>query len=102
MANSTGTNPMRMEAAGTVWAGTPKNVRLIQWVDDAGDIVNASSLVLTLNGCTLTTVIQLEVTANYGTVGAVIWEMGPFNPGISISDFVVTTMATGHLHIWVD
>ena len=100
MANHTTGNPIRMEAAGTVWSKTPKNVRLIQWVDDNGDIVDDSTLVLTLNGCALTTKLQLE--ANISNYGVVVWQMGPFNPGVSISDFVVTTMGTGHLHIWID
>ena len=100
MANQTDSNPIRMEAAGTVWTGKVKNVRLIQWVDDNADLVDNSTLVLNINGVALTVVIQLDadfVSWN----GAVVWEIGPFNPGVSVSDFIVTTMATGELHIWV-
>jgi len=100
MANSTTTNPMRFEAAATAWSKTPKSVRLIQWVDDNGDIVDDSTLVLTLNGCQLTT--KLQLAANISNYGVVVWQMGPFNPGVVISDFVITTMGTGHLHIWLD
>ena len=93
-------NPMRVEGAATLWTKTPKFVRLIQWVDDAGDLVHDSTAVLTINGCALTVKIQ-PVNDGLG-FGAVAWEIGPFNPGIAISDFVVTTLGTGHLHIWVD
>ncbi|MFX0194549.1 MAG: hypothetical protein ACFFCW_00380 [Candidatus Hodarchaeota archaeon] len=100
MANSTGTNPIRMEAAGTVWDGQPRSVRLVQWVDDNGDIVDDSTAVLTINGCTLTAKLQLE--ANISNYGVVVWQIGPFNPGLPVSSFVVTTLGTGHLHIWCD
>ena len=100
MANQIDSNPIRMEAAGTVWAGKPRNVRLIQWVDDNADLADNSTLVLNINGVALTVVIQLDadfVSWN----GAVVWEIGPFNPGVPVSDFIVTTMGTGELHIWV-
>ena len=100
MANSVYTNPIRMEAAGTVWNKENRKVRLVQWVDDNGDIVNDSTAVLTINGCALTVKLQLEATiSNYGVV---VWQLGPFNPGIAIDSFVVTTLGTGHLHIWLD
>ena len=99
MANQTTSNPIRMEAAGTVWSKTPKGVVLIQWVDDNGDLVHDSTLVLTLNGVALTFKIQ-PVNDQLG-FGAVAWQAGPFPQPVVISDFVVTTMATGHLHIWL-
>ena len=89
-----------MEGAATAWAGKVKKVRLIQWVDDNADLADNSTLVLNINGVALTVVIQLDadfVSWN----GAVVWEIGPFNPGVTVSDFIVTTMGTGELHIWV-
>lgn len=100
MANSTDSNPMRMEAAGTLWTKTPKYVRLIQWVDDNGDLVHDSTAVLTINGVTLT--VKIQPVADSLGFGAVAWQLGPFNPGICISDFVATTLGTGHLHVWLD
>ena len=100
MANSINTNPMRMEAAGTAWTGKTKRVRLVQWVDNAGDIVDESTAVLTINGCALTTKLQLE--ANISNYGVVVWQLGPFSPGIAVNSFVVTTLGTGELHIWHD
>ena len=100
MANSVYTNPIRMEAAGTVWNKENRKVRLVQWVDDNGDLVHDSTAVLTINGCALTVKIQpLNDALGFG---AVAWQLGPFNPGIAIDSFVVTTLGTGHLHIWLD
>jgi hypothetical protein len=100
MADSIHTNPIRMEAAGTAWTGKNKKVRLIQWVDNAGDLVHDSTAVLTINGCALT--VKIQPVADSLGFGAVAWQIGPFSPGISVNDFVVTTMATGELHIWHD
>jgi len=100
MSNQLTSNPMRMEAAGTVWSKTNKWVRLIQWVDDDGDITHPSVLTIVVNGVSLTTSIQ-PLAAELG-FGAVAWEMGPFNPGVPISDLVVSAMDQGHLHIWLE
>ena len=100
MANQTAGNPYVIDTAATLWTKTPTRVRLIQWVDDNGDIVDDSTLVLTLNGVALTTKLQLAL--NVSNYGVVVWQMGPFSPGIVISEFAVTTMATGNLHVWID
>lgn len=100
MADQLTSNPYRVEAAATLWTKTPKYVRLIQWVDDNGDIIDDSTAVLTINGVALT--VKLQLAANVSNYGVVVWQMGPFNPGICISDFVVTTLGTGHLHVWLD
>ena len=99
MGNTLTSNPIHADSAGTLWTNG-KAVRLVQWVDDNGDIVHDSTLVLTINGITLTAIIQ-PVNDQLG-FGAVAWEIGPFNPGVWVKSFVVTTMATGHLHVWVD
>lgn len=93
------TNPMRIDEAITAFDET-RFVRLVQWVDDAGDLTHDSTLVLTIDGCALT--VKIQPVADSLGFGAVAWQIGPFNPGILIRTFVVTTMATGHLHIWFD
>ncbi len=101
MADLLTSNPMRAETTATaLWSKTPKFVRLIQWIDDAGDLVHDSTLVLTINGVALTAKIQ-PLNDSLG-FGAVAWQIGPFSPGVPISDFAVTTMAHGHVHIWLD
>jgi len=93
-----------MEGAATVWdrstSRIPKSLRLVQWVDDNGDIVDDSTLVITINGCQLTT--KLQLAANISNYGVVVWQIGPFNPGIPVESFVIDTQATGHVHIYVD
>jgi len=96
----TTSNPYHADAAGTLWdSGPARGLRLVQWVDTA-DIVHDSTLVLTINGVTLT--VQIQPLNDNLAFGAVVWQIGPFNPGIPVTSFVITTMATGHLHVWVD
>lgn len=99
MGNSLTTNPMRIEDTATTAFDEQRFVRLVQWVDDAGDIIDNSTLVLTIDGCALT--VKYQMLADISPL-IVLWQIGPFNPGILIRTFVVTTMATGHLHIWLD
>ncbi len=101
MAIHTTSNPKRYDTTtGASWTGV-KNVRLIQWVDLNEDIADSDALVMTINGVTVEAEVQVEVTANYGTIGAVIWEIGPFNPGIPVKDFAVTTLDSGVVYVWV-
>jgi hypothetical protein len=99
MANVINSNPIMVDTAAELWSKKPTRVRLVQWVDDNGDLVHDSTLVLTINGVTLTVKIQ-PLNDQLG-FGAVAWQIGPFNPGINIDSFVVTTMATGNLHVWL-
>ena len=93
-------NIIHCDGAEALWTARPTKVRLIQWIDNNGDLVHDSTLVLTLNGTTLT--VKIQPLANALGFGATAWQIGPFNPGFSISDFTITTMATGELHVWID
>ena len=100
MGNNLAANPIFVDTTdATLWSGT-KNVRLIQWIDDNADIVHDSSVVFLINGVTLTAKIQ-PVNDQLG-FGAVAWQIGPFNPGIPMTDVGVTITSAGHVHIWVD
>lgn len=102
MGNTLTSNPIHAEGTGTLWdssTSTPKSLRLVQWVDDNGDIIDDSTLVLTINGVALTA--KLQLAADISNYGVVVWQIGPFNPGISVTSFIITTMATGHLHVWI-
>ena len=101
MGNVLDSNPYLVDTAATLWTKTPKAVRLIQWVDDNADIPDDGTITLTINGVALVMKVQ-RVTAPPSDGIGVVWQMGPFNPGIIISDFIVTTMATGNLHVWLD
>ena len=109
MANSLNSNPIYADTAATLWDGMPKNVILIQWIDDAADIADDSDLNITINDVTIPAKIQVatttggapveNVTPNVGNV--CVWEMGPFNPGIPVSYFKINTIDAGALVIWV-
>lgn len=85
-------------------------LRLVQWVDDAEDIADSDDIVFSINGQTLTAKIQIgttaggsaveSVTPNVGNV--VVWQIGPFNPGIWVRGIVTTTIDHGALHFWWD
>lgn len=98
MGNQTDSNPLRIDTAaahsGTIF------VRQIQWVDLNEDIVDSDELVMLINGVTVQCEIQVETTANYGTIGAVVWNIGPFNPGIPVKDFEVVTIESGVVYVW--
>ena len=100
MGNDLNGNPMYVDTAAALWtAGYPKSVRLIQWIDDAADIVDDDDLALAINGITFTGKIQL--TAN--TLNNIcVWQLGPFNPGMPVQSFTVTTIDHGILYIWFD
>jgi hypothetical protein len=98
MADNFYTNPILITEAGTAWTGKTKKIVLVQWVDDAGDLAHDSTAVLTINGVALT--VKIQPLANQLGFGAVAWQIGPFNPGIPVDSFVITTLGTGNLHIW--
>jgi len=97
-------NPITADAAGTLWTQAtkpiPPSVRLIQWVDDAGDMAHDNICTLTINGVAITTKIQ-PLNDNLA-FGAVAWQIGPFNPGILIESFVISVMTKGSLYVWVN
>ena len=85
-------------------------LRLIQWVDDAEDIVDSDDLVITVNGQTLTAKIQVATTTGGEAVEAVspnignvvVWQIGPFNPGIWVRGLTTVTIDHGAVHFWWD
>ena len=109
MGNSLGTNPVYGDTAATLWSGLGL-VRLIQWVDDAADIADNDDLSFTVNGVTIAVKAQIgttgggapaeNVSPNVGNI--VVWQIGPFNPGIPMKEFILNTIDHGALHIWLD
>lgn len=96
MANQVSGNPIVMDTAATLSGRT--TIRQIQWVDDAADIADDDDLVLKMNGVTITGKVAL--TANeLGTL--VLYQAGPFNPGIDVEDFQVVTIDHGSLVVWL-
>lgn len=75
-------------------------LRLIQWIDDNADIANDATLVMAINGQTLTA--KLQFTSDVAMSPITIWQIGPFNPGIRVDNINITALATGAVHIWFD
>jgi len=93
------TMPVVKAAAATVTDKTI-NLRLIQWVNDADDIADADNCDITINGTTLST--QLHIGSDVAQHDVVLWQIGPFNPGIHVTGLVVTTLDHGAIHVWYD
>ena len=98
MANAGTGNIMVLDTVGVIWSNSTKFVREIQWVDDNGDVVDDATLVLALNGVTIT--VKYQMAANVSN--AIIYQLGPFNPSIPIDSLGLTTMATGNLIVILD
>jgi hypothetical protein len=102
MANNLNSNPIYLDSTtGATWSGD-KNVLLFQWVDDNADVAASDTCVFTVNGVTLTIAPQIEVTANYGALGPVIYQIGPFTRGVPWTDFTLSAIGHGAVHIWVE
>ena len=103
MANQTTGNPMVLDTPATIWSSGTKNIRLIQWINDAKDIIEATNdCVFTVN----TTLITLKVdkhdtAASQDDNDVIAYQAGPFSPGINVNNFVLTTLDAGVIHIWL-
>jgi len=98
MANNLKVNPALIDTQGATSTMNNIKLRLLQWVDDNGDLVHDSTLVLTINQVDFT--VKIQPLNNDLAFGAVAWQLGPFSPGIALQELTVKTMATGQVHIW--
>ena len=98
MANNLTSNPKFIDKAGSIT--TPFNLRLIQWVDDNGDIAHDDTLIFILNGITMT--IKIQPLADALGFGGTAWQAGPFNPGVPCSSFTFTSATHGVVYLWVE
>lgn len=99
MANSLYTNPIIMESAAAAWTGL-KYVREVQWVDDNADIADNDELQITVNGATIN--IKVQKPSDVGHQDPIVWRLGPFSPGIPMTDFTVDTIDHGDLLIFIE
>ena len=99
MANQITGNPYVIDTAASIWSGKNRNVRLIQWIDLNEDITDSDALVISLNGQVITGEIQVtDNTAN----NLAFWTFGPFDHGIGVTEFIVTTIEGGALIVVFD
>ncbi len=73
-------------------------VQLIQWVDSEGVVADNDDLVMNFNGRDITVKAQ---RASSPDIGAVIYQMGPFDDGVPVTDFKITTLDAGSVLLWV-
>jgi hypothetical protein len=98
MANALTGNPIFIDTAAGSSVTGPFRMMLLQWVDDNADIADNGNLILIVNGVTIEATVQRGSTPD--GPGAVLWQIGPFSPGISIKDIEVNTISAGQVHIW--
>jgi len=103
MANQTSGNLMVLDTVGTIWSDGTKSIRLIQWINDAGDVNNTNAdCVFSIDQTTVTLKIDKHDTdASVDENDVVEYQAGPFNPGIPVHSFVLTTLDAGVVHIWI-
>lgn len=96
MANLLTDNPVYIDTAASSTV-TNKRIVLIQWIDDAADIIDDDDLVFVINGVTVT--IKYQKTTDVGGAGVVYYEAA-FSTPIFASTFSVTTIDHGALLVW--
>ena len=94
---------MVLDTVGSIWTTGTKNVRLIQWVQDNADVdVTLADCEFSVDQTAVTLKIDRHDTAASADENDVIkYQAGPFNPGIPVHSFVLTTLDAGVIHIWV-
>lgn len=100
MSNQTDGTPIVLDTPATIWNGENRNVRLVQWIDDAGDVDDTNTLVMTINATVITFYMDMGTAAERND--AVAWQAGPFSPGIPVNNLVLTTLDGGVVHVWID
>lgn len=96
MANTLVTNPIVVDTTdATLWTDT-KYVQQMQWINDAGDDIAATStLIITSTGA----LISLAVS-DLTSLTTVAWEVGPFAKPMPMTN-VGVTISHGTLLIWL-
>ena len=100
MANQTNSNPISFDTVTGATLSGLSHVRLIQWIDDNADIADNGNLIMSINGVTLEATVQRGATPD--GAGAVLWQIGPFNPGMPMKSITVSTLSAGAVLIWRD
>ena len=102
MGNVMYSNPKVLDTVGSPSELKDFSLRLLQWVDDNADIADNSNLIMTLNGVALEATLQMDAGAAGFGPNAVVWQIGPFSPGIHITSFRLDTLSAGQVHVWVN
>ena len=102
MANIMFSNPKLLDTTGATSEIKYFSLRLLQWVDYNADIADNSNLIMTINGIALEATVQMDAGAGGFDPNAVVWQIGPFSPGIHITSFRLDTLSAGQVHVWIN
>ena len=100
MANNLNSNPVYIEAAAASILTGQRQIQLIQWIATALP-TDLDALSFTLNGVTITTLVPVTDAVNEEAYPCVLYQAGPFTKPILAKDFVVNTLATGIVMVWL-
>ena len=99
-ANVLTSNPVFIDtAAGSTLTGQ-RQIQLIQWIATALP-TDLDGLSFTLDGVTITTLVPITDALNEEAYPGVLYEAGPFTKPILAKDFVVNTLDTGIVLVWL-
>ena len=79
-------------AAGSAQSGV-RNILLMQWIDDAGDLADDDDLSITIDGATLA--IKQNIGSDIGQQNLVVWQMGPFSDPVKVNGYTINTIDHG-------
>jgi len=68
-------------------------IREMQWIDDAGDVIDGDDLSITIDGTTIA--IKANIGSDVGRQDNKIWGLGPYNPGLAVNGYTVNTIDHG-------
>jgi len=100
VANNLKSNPVYIDAAAASTLTGESKIQLIQWIVTALP-TDLDALSFTLNGVTITTVVPVTDAVNEEAYPCVLYQAGPFTRPIRAEDFVVNTLATGIVLVWL-
>lgn len=99
-ANILTSNPVFIDTAASSTLTGQRHIQLIQWIA-TGTPTDDDDLSFTLNGVTITTVVPITGTANEEAYPCVLYQAGPFAVPINAKDFVVNTLDSGIVLVWL-
>ena len=102
MANIMYSNPKLLDTTGETSELNDFSLRLLQWVANNADISDNSNLIMTINRLALEATVQMDAGAAGFGPNAVVWQIGPFSPGIHITSFRLDTLSAGQVHVWIN
>jgi hypothetical protein len=93
-------NPVFIDTAASSTLTGIRLIQCIQWIATAIP-TDLDDLSFTLNGVSITTAVPITGTAGEEAFPCVLYQAGPFPRPISAKDFVVNTIDSGVVLVWL-